>query len=441
VTDLPTKPAPGPQPRRAVLTRSNLIGIVAGNILEFYDFTLYAFFATQIGATMFAGGKSGDGLLLALATFAVGFIARPIGAVVIGRYADRRGRKPAMVFSFALMGIALLAVALTPPASALGAGSAVILVVARLVQGFALGGEVGPTTAMLIEAAPAHRRGFFGAWQIASQGLAVLVAGVVGLAITLALPAQAVTDWGWRIAMMLGVVILPIGFHLRRIMPETLTMPTDDTMEQDASALPIARVAVIGLLLILAGTVTTYTLQYLNTYTISVLKLSPRTAFTTTAITGASMFAFGLLGGWLSDRFGRRSVIVVPRIVLLALIYPVFAHILAHPALGSLALGVFIMTSLYAMSTATANVCLAECFPRARRSTAYALTYAMGVSVFGGGAQFAIVWLAKATGSHTMPAWWLAGASAIGVIAGLTMPMLPNTRKSPELSYRMDVTQ
>ena len=217
-----------------------------------------------------------------------------------------------------------------------------------------------------------------------------------GLAITLALPAQAVTDWGWRIAMLLGVVILPIGFHLRRIMPETLTLATDDTMEVEAAALPMARVAVIGLLLILAGTVTTYTLQYLNTYTISVLKLSPRTAFTTTAITGASMFAFGLLGGWLSDRFGRRSVIVVPRIVLLVLIYPVFAHILAHPALGSLALGVFIMTSLYAMSTATANVCLAECFPRARRSTAYALTYAMGVSVFGGGAQFAIVWLAKA---------------------------------------------
>jgi MFS family permease len=419
------------------LTRANLIGVVAGNVLEFYDFTLYAFFASQIGASMFAhignGGKNGDGLLAALATFAVGFIARPIGALVIGRYADRRGRKPAMVLSFALMGVALLAVGLTPPARVLGVWSAVIMAVARLVQGFALGGEVGPTTALLIEAAPPGRRGLYGAWQIASQGLAVLVAGLVGLAISAILPPQALTDWGWRLAMLLGVVILPVGFALRRVMPETLTAPTAD----EAEALPLARVAAIGLLLILAGTVTTYTMQFLNTYTVSVLKLNPRLAFTTTAITGGSMFAFGLLGGWLSDRVGRRPVIVVPRVALLALIGPVFAAILARPTLGSLALGTFVMTSLYAMSTATANVCLAECFPRARRSTAYALTYTLGVSVFGGGAQLMIAWLGEATGSQLMPAWWLAGASAIGVVAGLAMPMLPSSVPS----YRLEPTR
>jgi MFS family permease len=406
-----------------------MIGVVAGNVLEFYDFTLFAFFAPQIGTTMFAHGRT-DGLLLALATFAVGFIARPIGAVAIGRYADRRGRKPAMVLSFALMGAALIVVGITPPSSVLGIWSAIILAIARLVQGFALGGEVGPTTALLIEAAPSGRRGLYGAWQIASQGIAVLIAGLVGLAISFALSPQAVTDWGWRIGMLFGALILPIGFHLRRIMPETLDAPGLDAIEAEAAALPMARVAVIGLLLILAGTVTTYTLQYFNTYSVAILKLKPSLAFTTTAITGGSMFAFGLLGGWLSDRVGRRAVIILPRALLLLLIYPVFVRIQASPSLGTLSLGVFLLTALYAMSTATANVCLAESFPRARRSTAYALTYTLAVSVFGGSAQFIITWLIKQTGNHMMPAWWLLGATLVGIVAGAVMPMVRAERAS-----------
>ena len=412
----------------ATLTRTNMIGVVAGNVLEFYDFTLFAFFAPQIGATMFAHGKGTDGLLLALATFAVGFIARPIGAVAIGRYADRRGRKPAMVLSFALMGVALIVVAITPPSSMLGVWSAVILAAARLVQGFALGGEVGPTTALLIEAAPAGRRGLYGAWQIASQGIAVLIAGLVGLAISFLLSPQAVIDWGWRIGMLLGALILPIGFHLRRIMPETLDAPGQEAIDRAAAALPLAQVATIGLLLILAGTVTTYTLQYFNTYSIAILKLKPSLAFTTTAITGGSMFAFGLLGGWISDRIGRRPVIILPRILLLLLIYPVFVRILTAPSLGTLSLGVFLLTALYAMSTATANVCLAESFPRARRSTAYALVYTLAVSVFGGSAQFAITWLIKQTGNPMMPAWWLLGATMVGILAGAAMPMIQTAR-------------
>ncbi len=216
-----------------------MVGIVAGNVLEFYDFTLFAFFAPQIGATMFAHGQGTDGLLLALATFAVGFIARPIGAVVIGRYADRRGRKPAMVVSFTLMGAALIVVGLTPPSSMLGVWSAIIIATARLVQGFALGGEVGPTTALLIEAAPNGRRGLYGAWQLASQGIAVLIAGLVGLTISLQLSPQAVIDWGWRIGMLLGALILPVGFHLRRILPETLDAP-GQALDREAAALPLA---------------------------------------------------------------------------------------------------------------------------------------------------------------------------------------------------------
>jgi len=414
--------APVDQPPR--LTRSNMVGVVAGNVLEFYDFTVFAFFASQIGASMFAGGTGTDGLLLALATFAVGFLARPFGAAIIGRYADTVGRKPAMLLSFALMGGALLVVALTPPPSVLGIWSAIIISLARLVQGFALGGEVGPTVALLIEAAPPHRRGTYGAWHIASQGLATLFAGVVGLTISSILSPQDVTDWGWRIALLIGALILPIGFYLRRVMPETLETHSSEPVASAGEGFSFRRVILIGLLLILSGTVTTYTLQYFNTYTVSILKLPPMIAFTVTAVTGMTLFAFGLLGGWLSDILGRRTLLIAPRVVLLLLIYPVFVQIIGQPTLTSLAIGVFLLTVCHALSTATANVVLAEGFPKSHRSTAYALTYTMAVSVFGGGAQFFITWMIREIGSDMIPAWWLIGATIAGLVAGLVMPVV-----------------
>jgi MFS family permease len=401
------------------LRPSHLAGVVAGNTLEFYDFTVFLFFAPQIGATLF-GGRS-DGLLFALAAFAVGFLTRPLGAAVIGRHGDVVGRKPAMLLSFSLMGGALLVIGLTPPSSVLGIGSAIIVVVARLVQGFALGGEVGPTTALLIESAPPDRRGRYGAWQIASQGIAVLMAGIIGLAISLSLPPDAVTQWGWRIAILLGALLLPIGFYLRQIIPETLHEWKGPRAAGEN--LPLRRVVVFGLLLILSGTITNYTLQYFNTYTVSVLRLDTTTAFTTTAITGLCLFAFGLMGGRLSDRFGRRPLIVWPRVALLLLTYPVFMLITQQPSLANLAVGVFVLTTLYALSTAPANVCLVEGFPQNRRSLGYALTYTFAVSIFGGSAQLLIAWMIEITGNSFVPVWWLGAASLVGVVAGIAMPI------------------
>jgi MFS family permease len=414
------------------LKMSHLAGLVAGNTLEFYDFTIFLFFAPQIGVTLFSSGAQSDGLLLALAAFAVGFVGRPLGAAVIGRYGDKAGRKPAMLLSFALMGGALLAIGLTPPSSVLGIWSAIIVTIARLVQGFALGGEVGPTTALLIEAAPPGRRGTYGAWQIASQGIAVLVAGLVGLVISMSLPADAVSAWGWRIAVLLGALLLPIGFYLRRVIPETLHQPS--TPGEIAEQAPLRRLLIAGLILILSNTVTNYTLSYFNTYTVKTLKLDTSTAFITTAITGCCLFLFGMLGGRLSDRIGRRKVIVWPRVGLLLLIYPVFVQIALHPSLLTLAIGVFLLTSLFALSSAPANVALAEGFRREHRSLGYALTCTIAISIFGGSAQFLIAWMIKVTGNPLVPAWWLMAASLAGIVSGLAMPMIaPPARRARPL--------
>lgn len=410
-----------PHGERQTLARAHVAAIVAGNVLEFYDFTVFAFFAVQIGQTMFANHAGDAGLLASLAAFGVGFIARPIGAAVIGRYADTVGRKPAMMLSFVLMGTAMIVVALTPSAAVLGVWSGVILSLARLVQGFALGGEVGPAAALLIEAAPKGRRGTYGSWHMASQGLASLLAGVVGLTISSTMSAQHVVDYGWRIALLLGALVLPVGLYLRRRLPETIECVEPDQFEDHARNM--TRVLLTGFLLIASNSVTLYTIQFIGTYSMTMLHVSPVDAFLVTSIVGASLFGFALIGGRLSDYIGRRPLLLWPRLLLLIAAYPAFVQVVKDSTIGRLSCVTFVLTACFGLFTAAANVALAEALPRARRSSGYALTYTLGVSVFGGGAQFFIAWMIKLTGSNLIPAYALSCASAVGLIAGALLPL------------------
>src|SRR5580658_987771 len=199
-----------------------VVAVGIGNALEFYDFLTFSFFAIQIGHSFFPQSQTSHGLLYSLATFGVGFLTRPLGGVVIGMYGDRVGRKPAMVLSFGLMGASILGLALTPSYAQIGIAAPILLVIFRLVQGFALGGEVGPTTAYLIEAAPPHRRGLYVSLQLMTQDLAVLAAGLAGFVLTTWLTPAALDAWGWRIAFLVGASIVPLGLRMRRNLPDTL---------------------------------------------------------------------------------------------------------------------------------------------------------------------------------------------------------------------------
>src|SRR5215469_6899694 len=209
-------------PSRKAIPALHVLAIVIGNALEFYDFLSYAIFAVYIGKTFFPSHDPSANLILSLATFMVGFITRPIGGIVLGIFGDRAGRKPAMVVSFILIGIAMLGIALTPGYAQIGLAAPILLVCFRLVQGFALGGEVGPNTAWLIEAAPPEHRGFYGSMQYATQNAALLLASCVGLLLSTVLNAHDLESWGWRIAFLLGVIIVPFGILIRRRLPETL---------------------------------------------------------------------------------------------------------------------------------------------------------------------------------------------------------------------------
>ena len=199
----------------------HIAAVVVGNALEFYDFLTYAYFAVYIGRAFFPSNDASASLLASLGTFGVGFVTRPIGSLVIGRMGDRMGRKPAMVLSFSLMGVAITGLALTPSYSTIGFAAPVLVILFRMLQGFALGGEVGPTTAFLLEAAPPERRGFYTAFQYWTQNVSILISGLVGLELANTLSEQQLQDFGWRIAFLLGAAIVPVGLLMRRNLPET----------------------------------------------------------------------------------------------------------------------------------------------------------------------------------------------------------------------------
>src|SRR5580704_7650033 len=299
------------------ISTRNVAAAVIGNWLEFYDFIVYTFFTLQIGDAFFPTHSDFGRLMLSLFTFGVGFAARPIGAVVIGRFADKVGRRPAMLLSFSLMGAALLGFVCIPSYHQIGLWAPALAVSCRLVQGFALGGEVGPTTAYLIEAAPLNQRGLYDAWQSASQSLASISGGGMGLIIAAVLGATQAHDWGWRIALAIGVLVLPAGLVIRSHLPETLgraepKLAAHADIAEGAHPLRVMaahwRVVLLGLGLIAAGTISTYVFQFMTTYAQTTLHMGMQTGLLVAVTNGVVGFFGSLAGGALSDRFGRRAL-------------------------------------------------------------------------------------------------------------------------------------
>jgi MFS family permease len=298
---------------------------VAGNALEFYDFVTYAFFAVYIGKAFFPASTPMGSLLLAVAVFGVGFVMRPVGGILIGAYADRAGRKPAMLLTIGLITVGTLGLALTPSYASIGMAAPIIVVLCRLIQGLALGGEVGPSTAFLIESAPASKRGLYGSWQLASQGGATLVAGLLGVAIISLLSPADLQAWGWRLPFAVGLLLLPVAVYLRRNMPETLhDAPAQADNVGMKGVVRRKRVILLAIFVIMGGTVSNYVGSYMTTYAIVTLKFSPLIAMGATVMVGIATLLFALIGGWLCDRLGRKPVMLWPRIATALLTVPAF---------------------------------------------------------------------------------------------------------------------
>ena len=392
---------------------------VAGNAIEFYDFLCFNYFAVYIAGAYFPPGDETTNLLKTLAVFWSGFLFRPLGGVLIGAFADRAGRRPAMMLTIALITLGTLGLALVPSYATIGVAAPALLVFCRIVQGFALGGEVGPASVFLIEAAPPGARGFYASWQIASQGLAGIAAGAIGVALAWLLSKQQMADWGWRVPFVLCLALMPVAFYLRGEMPETLKarQPVDK-----GGLAPHAGYVALGVAAIVGATVSTYVGSNMATYATTTLKLPPALAQSASLIGGASIFAFGLLGGFLGDRFGRKPVVLAPRVALLILIWPLFAWLSASPSAISLWVSTIAVAGLTALSAGVALVILPELLPPRVRATGFAVSYALGVSIFGGSTPAVVTWLVSITHNPVAPAWYVMLTSLVTIAALLALP-------------------
>ena len=396
-----------------------VFAVGVGNALEFYDFLTFSFFAIQIGHCFFPESQTSHGLLYSLATFGVGFLMRPLGGVVIGVYGDRVGRRPAMVLSFTLMGGAILGLALTPSYAQIGIAAPILLVIFRLVQGFAMGGEVGPSTAFLVEAAPPHRRGLYVSIQYMTQDVAVLAAGVAGFALSTWLTPAELDAWGWRAAFLIGTAVVPVGLSMRRSLPETMH-PADHGAATGLQRRVPARLVVLALSLMFAAATYCYGLDYITTYVQDSLQMAPTSAFGATIVIGICAIVADPACGLLSDRIGRKPVMLGAVALLVLLLVTAFMAMTALRTVPVVYGSIAILAVLQAFVTAPALVAITESLPKAVRSGALAIIYAVS-TVFAGSTQLAIQGFSNVTGSRLAPAWYMTGAVVIGGIAMLLM--------------------
>ena len=392
-----------------------VVAAVIGNLLEFFDFTVYSFFALTIAKLFFPSQDPVVSTLLALSAFAIGFVARPVGGFVLGHYADKRGRRAALTLTIFLMAVGSAAIGLAPTYETIGIAAPALIVVARLVQGFAQGGEFGAATATLLETGSAKGRGFRASWQLASQGAAALLGSGMAALLTYHLTGPQLLDWGWRVPFLAGTLIMPVGVYLRRHIVDDEPVKTEHSRFEPA----LVRKWFLTVFAIMGMTVATYVLMYyIPTYSIQYLKMPPKLSMLVSIGAACVSLLMCPIWGALSDRMGRRKPLTVfGRVVLIALLYPAFWLMNQFPTLPVVTGLIVLLMFFYTMGSAPAYALMPENFPKHVRAGYLASAYAVAVSVFGGTAQLVVAWLIKVTGNTMAPAWYMIACVIISLCA------------------------
>jgi MFS family permease len=419
-------PTEGPPPLVAELDlspsqrRRAVAAATLGNGLEFYDFITFTFFAIQIGNAFFPSHDRFISLMASLATFGAGFATRPLGAHVLGGFADRRGRKPAMLLSMSLMGLGITLLAVTPGYATIGVAAPIIAVCARLIQGFALGGEVGSATVYMMESAKTKSRALTMGWQGASQNVAATIGSLVGLILASLISEADLSAYGWRIAMLIGVTIVPVALWVRHTLPETLHGP-ETTPVENVGYRGYMRPVLLGFVIIAAGTISTNIFNYMATYGQNTLHLSATVSMAAEFGGNGIAVAAILLGGWLSDLYGRRIVMILPQLASCILIVPCFVWLTTERDALSFIGANLILQIATTLPYGAAYAAITEGIPKETRARAFALVYSIPVAAFGGTTQLVVTWLLHVTGAPMAIAWYLTAVTALGLLAMIAM--------------------
>ncbi|MFJ3056209.1 MFS transporter [Herbaspirillum sp. NPDC087042] len=409
-----------------------LTAAIVGNALEWYDFAVFATLAIYISKVFFPSAGEYVGLLLTLATFGVGFVTRPLGGIAIGIYADRRGRKAALQLIVALMGLSLLIMVFTPSYATIGVAAPIMIVIARLIQGLATGGEFASATAFLVESAPRHRKGFFGSWQMVGQGLSILGGAGTGLLLTELFSERELLDGMWRLPFIVGLLIVPVGWWIRHYLEEPVESVQARAAAADAtlgSTLTRHRRALVAsVCMTTCVTASVYIFYfYMPTFLARQFHFPLHDAFKALAIGILGLIVSAPIAGALSDRYGRRNIMILFLTPFVALIYPLFSWVAAAPSLSNLLLIYTVLSLLLGGYFGPFSTAMGEQFPTAVRSSGLAICYNLAVMIFGGFAQLIVTWLIQSTGVTLAPILYSMAAGVMGII-GCILTASPETQ-------------
>ena len=397
--------------------------VASGNFLEMYDFMIFGYFSAAIGRAYFPASSEFASLMFSMTTFAVGFMIRPLGAIFLGAYIDHVGRRKGLLVTLAMMSVGTLTIALVPGYETIGLFAPIIVVLGRLCQGFSAGVELGGVSVYLSEIATPGHKGFYVSWQSGSQQVAVVFAGVLGYALSNLMPPEQLQAWGWRIPLIVGCLIIPFIYLIRRTLQETDEFaarshhPTPSQIY--AGVLANWRIVVTGVAMVVMTSVSFYTITaYTPTFGKDILKLTQSDALLVTLIVGLSNLFWLPVMGSLSDRLGRRPLLIAFAAIAILTAYPAMTWLVSEPTFAKLLIVELWLSFIYASYNGAMVVHLTEIVPAEVRTAGFSVAYSLATTV-GGSTPAIVTFLIHETGNRAMPGAWLSLAAGVALVACL----------------------
>ncbi|WP_375454242.1 MFS transporter [uncultured Methylobacterium sp.] len=403
-----------------------VLRVTSGNFLEMFDFFLFGFYATSIARAFFPAGDEFASLMLTFMTFGAGFLMRPLGAVLLGAYVDRVGRRKGLITTLAIMAAGTVLIAFVPGYATIGLAAPALVLIGRLLQGFSAGVELGGVSVYLSELATPGRKGFYVSWQSGSQQVAIMAAAAIGYGLNHALMPAQMSDWGWRVPFFIGCALVPFLFYIRTSLEETKAFAERKHRPEAAEIFRTLalnwRIVLLGMLMVAMTTITFYTITvYTPTFGKSVLKLTDTDSLLVTFCVAVSNLVWLPVMGALSDRIGRKPLLILFSALTLVTAYPALTWLVGHVSFGAM-LGVLLWFSfLYGSYNGAMVVALTEVVPVAVRTAGFSLAYSLATALFGGMTPLVATWLIEATGDKAAPGLWMSLGGACGLFATLVI--------------------
>lgn len=401
---------------------SAILRVTSGNFLEQFDFFLFGFYATYIAHTFFPASSEFASLMMTFAVFGAGFLMRPVGAIVLGAYIDKVGRRKGLIVTLSIMAAGSFLIVLIPSYQTIGLWAPLLVLCGRLLQGFSAGAELGGVSVYLAEIATPGRKGFYTSWQSGSQQVAIMVAAAMGFALNAVMEESTLREWGWRLPFLFGCLIVPFIFVLRRKLEETeeFTARRSHLAMRDVFKTLLAnwQVVVAGMLMVAMTTTAFYLITvYAPTFGKKVLMLSASDSLLVTLLVAISNFIWLPVGGALSDRFGRKSVLVTMAVLALITAYPALSLLAEAPSFSMMLTVLLWLSLLYGLYNGAMIPALTEIMPVEVRVAGFSLAYSLATAIFGGFTPVISTALIEYTGDKASPGYWMSFAAVCALLA------------------------